>query len=196
MADLIKPDKQLAAASRKDPAVLDVTAEVAAPWAREENSIAFSGGGGRSPSRVLWLKLRRNRTAMIGLYTLASMYAAAILAGFLAPYKYDNARHDLPFHPPMLARIHVFDELGHMRHPFVYGIVPADPQLASYRNDTSQEFPIRFFVRGDSYRILWVISSNVHLFGVEEPGRLFLFGSDQMGQDIFSRILYGAQVSL
>src|SRR5881296_1428733 len=53
---------------------------------------------GRSPSEIIWLKLRRNRTAMVGLCTLAALYAAAIIAGFLAPYKYDTARHDLPFY--------------------------------------------------------------------------------------------------
>jgi peptide/nickel transport system permease protein len=195
MADIIKLDKHLAP-SRKEPVMLEVTPEVAAATAGAEDGVGISRAGRRSPSQVLWFKLRRNRAAMIGLYTLAAMYAAAILAGFLAPYKYDNARHDLPFHPPMLARVHVFDEQGRLSRPFVYGIVSIDPQLMSYRNDTSKQFPIRFFVRGDSYNILWVISSNIHLFGVEESGRLFLFGSDQMGQDIFSRILYGAQVSL
>ena len=151
---------------------------------------------GRSPSEILWLKLRRNRTAMIGLYTLAVMYAAAILAGFIAPYSYDNARHDLPFYPPMIARIHIFDEEGHLSRPFVYHLVPVDPQLATYRDDNSRRYPLRLFVRGDSYHILWLIKSNIHLFGVDEPGHVFLFGSDKVGQDIFSRILYGAQVSL
>jgi peptide/nickel transport system permease protein len=151
---------------------------------------------GRSPSQILWLKLRRNRTAMIGLYTLAALYAAAILAGFIAPYRYDNARHDLPFYPPMLMRIHIFDEEGRLGRPFVYHLVPVDPQLASYRDDTSRKYPIRLFARGDSYRILWLVGSNIHLFGVDEPGHVYLFGSDKVGQDIFSRILYGAQVSL
>src|SRR5436190_536507 len=81
---------------------------------------------GRSPSQILRLKLRRNRTAMAGLYTLAAMYAAAILAGFIAPYKYDNARHDLPFCRPMLTRIHLFDEQGQLSGPFVYAIVAVD----------------------------------------------------------------------
>ena len=85
---------------------------------------------GRSPSEILWIKLRRNRTAMIGLYTLAVMYAATILAGYIAPYSYDNARHDLPFYPPMIARIHIFDDAGHLSRPFVYHLVPVDPQLA------------------------------------------------------------------
>jgi peptide/nickel transport system permease protein len=151
---------------------------------------------GRSPSQLIWLKLRRNRTAMIGLYTLAVMYAAMILAGFIAPYRYDNARHDLPFHPPMLTRIHVLDDQGRLSRPFVYGIVPVDPQLASYDYDTAAKYPIRFLVRGEHYRVLWIIDSSIHLFGVDEPGHLYLFGADQVGQDIFSRILYGAQISL
>lgn len=152
-------------------------------------------GRGRSPSRIIWLKLRRNPVAMIGLYTLVVMYGAAILAGFIAPYRYDNARHDLSFHPPMLTSIHIRDEQGRLRRPFVYGSVQVDPQLATYRNEAAK-YPIKLFVRGDRYRVLWIISSDIHLFGVDEPGHLFLFGGDQQGQDIFSRILYGAQVSL
>lgn len=133
---------------------------------------------------------------MIGLYILSAMYAAAILAGFLAPYRYDNSRHDLPFHAPMIGRIRLFDEQGQLRRPFVYHLVPVDPQLATYREDTSRIYPIRLFARGDSYEILWLFTSNIHLFGVDEPGHLFLFGSDKLGRDIFSRILYGAQISL
>ena len=50
---------------------------------------------GRSPSEIIWMKLRRNRTAMLGLYILIALYLAAVLAGFIAPYKYDDADHDL-----------------------------------------------------------------------------------------------------
>src|SRR6185369_7826001 len=198
MTDLIKHDEP--AAPSPDEGV--VAALVGDSKAAEAAALVPGGPSpsavsrGRSPSQILWLKLRSNRAAMLGLYTLAVMYAAAILAGFIAPYKYDNARHDLPFHPPMLTRIRFFDEQGAFRRPFVYGIVPVDPQLKTYRDDTSARFPIRLFVRGENYRVLWLVNSNIHLFGVEEPGHLFLFGADLVGQDIFSRILYGAQVSL
>jgi peptide/nickel transport system permease protein len=150
----------------------------------------------RSPSRIIWMKLRRNRIAMFGLYVLGILYAAAIFAGFLAPYKYDNADHAAPFHPPMLARIHLFDEQGKLSRPFVYGITPEDLQLKTFSEDKTRKYPIRLFARGDNYRILWLLHSNVHLFGVDEPGRIFLFGSDKVGQDMFSRLLYGAQISL
>jgi peptide/nickel transport system permease protein len=202
MADLIEPDQQPEFASVKEDAASEPARNPAAGNADFQERVgqaedaSSSRVQGRSPSQLLWLKLRRNRTAMAGLYTLAAMYAAAILAGFIAPYRYDNVRHDLPFYPPMLTRIHIFDEQGQLSRPFVYGIVAVDPQLASYRDDTSRRYPIKFFVRGDSYRILWLVQSNIHLFGVEEPGHIFPFGSDRLGEDIFSRVLYGAQVSL
>jgi peptide/nickel transport system permease protein len=196
MTDLIKHDTPSNTPSREQAVLGALVGDAKAAEAAALDRGTLSSIRGRSPSQILWLKLRRNRTAMLGLYALAVMYGAAILAGFIAPYKYDNARHDLPFHSPMLGRIHFFDEHGGLQRPFVYGIIPLDPQLAAYRDDTSARFPIRLFVRGESYRILWLVSSNIHLFGVDEPGHIFLFGSDQVGQDIFSRILYGAQVSL
>lgn len=162
----------------------------------DEGKIESVRGRGLSPSRIIWKKLRSNRTAMFGLYMLAVLYISAVLAGFLAPYKYDNAAHDFPFYPPMITRIHLFDEQGKFTRPFVYGIIPDDPTLATYHDNLEKKYPLRFFVRGESYHILWVIRSDIHLFGVDEPGRIFLLGSDVVGQDIFSRILYGAQVSL
>src|SRR4051812_3265460 len=101
----------------------------------------------RSPSQLIWMKLRRNRAAMFGLYTLAALYLAAVLAGFLAPYKYDNADHDLPFHPPMLTRIHFLDDQGKLSRPFVYGIAPVAGQHAVYNEDHSKKYPLRLFVK-------------------------------------------------
>ena len=151
---------------------------------------------GRTPYQILALKLRRNRTAMFGVYVLVLLYGSSALAGFISPYRYDNGASDFSFAPPMLTRIHIFDESGRFSRPFVYGITVVDPLTKSYGEDFARKYPIRFFAEGDRYHILWVIRSNIHLFGVEEPGRLYLFGADRTGNDIFSRILYGGQVSL
>src|SRR5204863_4744542 len=62
--------------------------------------------------------------------------------------------------------------------------------------EQTKKYPLHLFAPGDQYHIFWIIRSNIHLFGVDQPGRIFLFGSDMVGQDIFSRILYGAQISL
>ncbi|HKY04997.1 MAG TPA: ABC transporter permease, partial [Blastocatellia bacterium] len=160
---------------------------------------AAPAGRNRSPWQIMWAKLRRNPTAMAGLYTLAVLYAGAIFAGFIAPYSYERQRTETGFHPPMLTRIHIFDEAGELSRPFVYGIKVIDRGAKGYKGyaeDTAVKYPVRFFVRGDSYHILWLVESNLHLFGVDDPGTVYLFGSDLFGRDIFSRIMYGSQVSL
>jgi peptide/nickel transport system permease protein len=150
----------------------------------------------RSPWQILWIKLRKNRTAMTALVALIVMYVLAIFAGFVAPYSYEVQNRDLSFHPPMLGRVHLRDAEGTWHRPFVYATRAVSPESHEYAEDTSATYPIELFHRGDAYSLVWVIPTNVHLFGVESPGKLFLFGADQFGRDIFSRILYGARVSL
>lgn len=59
-----------------------------------------------------------------------------------------------------------------------------------------EKYPVQFLVAGRPYDILWVFHSRIHLFGTPEPGHIFLFGTDQSGRDVFTRILYGSQVSM
>jgi peptide/nickel transport system permease protein len=152
-----------------------------------------------SPWAKIWLKLRRNRTAMTALYVLVALYLMAVLAGFLAPYSYETQHDRFGFHPPMLSRIHLFDKDGRLMRPAVYGISIIDATAKGYdgyAEDPGVIYPIRLFCRGDRYSILWIFKSNVHLFGVDQPGVIYLFGSDLYGRDTFSRIMYGAQISL
>ncbi|HEX8183455.1 MAG TPA: hypothetical protein VF747_01850, partial [Blastocatellia bacterium] len=84
-------EKEVIAERAPGEAVVEVLLPPAA--SQTGGSSEATGGDGaararsRSPSQIVWLKLRRNRTAMFGLYTLVTLYAAAILAGFLAPYR-------------------------------------------------------------------------------------------------------------
>jgi peptide/nickel transport system permease protein len=55
---------------------------------------------------------------------------------------------------------------------------------------------LAFFSAGSPYRLFGLIHTRIHLFGADKPGTLFLLGTDQSGRDIFSRILYGARISL
>ncbi len=126
------------------------------------------------------------------LLVLAAIHAAAALASFLAPYEATAQERALPYAPP--ARLHFVDASGrlHLR-PFVYARTDDEGASGRYVEDRAQAFPLRFLVRDTE-----VDGSPGHLrlFGVEEPARVFLLGTDGFGRDQFSRLLYGARVSL
>jgi peptide/nickel transport system permease protein len=124
---------------------------------------------------------------------LAAIHAAVLFAGFLAPYDFSVQNRNLPFAPP--TRLHFIDTTGkfHLR-PFMYPLTPnAD---GTYGEDRSRACGVELFVRGAPGSMSHVWQSRLRLFGVEEPGRLFLLGSDEFGRDQFSRLLYGGQISL
>ena len=128
------------------------------------------------------------------LIPLAVLHGVVALAGFFAPYHYATQNRMLPYAPP--TPIHFKDRAGkwHLR-PFVYQVVPEESGFG-YREDPSRVYPIRFFVRGEPYRVVGLFTSRLHLFGTDEPGRIFLFGSDGFGRDQLSRLLYGGRISL
>jgi peptide/nickel transport system permease protein len=170
----------------------------------KETLVVIPGGvvtafaAGNSPWGTVWRKLRRNRAAMLGLYLLVALYSMALLAGFVSPYSYETQRDTFGFHPPMLSRIHFFQN-GRLTRPYVHGILITDATAKGYKGyaeDASTAYPIRLLARGERYSIFWVFKSNLHLFGVDAPGVIYLFGSDMFGRDIFSRIVYGSQISM
>jgi len=126
---------------------------------------------------------------------LVGFQSLILLAGFFAPYDSTAQNRRSPFAPP--TRAHFFDAQGkfHMR-PFVYGLQNDPVDFGAYGIDSTRVYPIRFFTSGPAYRIAGVFPARVHLLGVEEPGRLFLLGSDGYGRDQLSRFLYGGQLSL
>lgn len=154
----------------------------------------------RTPWQIMMIKLRKNKLAMSCFWFLVALYTLAIFAGFFSPYGYDFHNRDFGFHHPHLTHIHIFDKDGHFSRPFVYATQVEDPYRKVYLEDFSKKYPIQFFVRStdplNSYKVLGIFHSNLHLFGVEAPARIFLFGSDQFGRDLLSRIFFGSQISL
>jgi len=149
----------------------------------------------RTPAARARGAFSRNPAAMTGLVLFAVLLVAAILAPFLAPYAEGELDRDRFLHPPTV--LHWRDARGtwHPR-PFVWATVPADPELLTYREDHARPLPLRFFVRGARYRFLGLVPADRHLFGVDAPGRVYLLGADGLGRDVWTRLLYGAQVSL
>ena len=124
--------------------------------------------------------MSRRTKITLALATLGILHAAIALAGWLAPYGFAEQRRDYPYAPPTKA--HFTDRAGHFHlRPFVYAIEPDG--AGGYREDRARAFPLKLGVRG-------------RLFGVDEPGVIFLLGTDSVGRDVFSRLLYGGRVSL
>lgn len=135
------------------------------------------------------------RIPWLACLALIVCHIAVLLAGFVAPYSFEKQNRLLAFAPP--TSIHFIDPQHkfHLR-PFVYEQVLKPGSFAEYEEDQSVTYPLYLFISGAQYKTLGVFSSRRHLFGTGEKARVFLLGSDAYGRDVFSRLLYGGQVSL
>ena len=149
----------------------------------------------RSPGRLFWRQFRKSPLGIAGGVLLVVFYALAVFAPFLAPYAPATMDRERFYHPPQ--RLH-FREAGGRLHltPFVYQTVLEDARDFRFREDPARPEPLRFFVRGEPYRLLGFLPADRHLYGVDPPGRVFLLGADPFGRDVLTRLLYGAQISL
>ncbi len=145
---------------------------------------------------LMWLHFKRHRLALLGGVVICVLYFVAVFHGFLAPYhKLD--RTDFIYMSPQ--KVIFSDGDGFSLRPHVYGITTELDKENFERNfitDKDTLYPVKLFVRGAEYDILGLIKSDLHLFGVPEGGHIFLLGTDKLGRDVFSRMLYGSAISL
>jgi peptide/nickel transport system permease protein len=147
---------------------------------------------------LIWQKFRRHKLAVIGGVVLAILYTLAILAPFVSPYEPNYKFNENLNTPP--STIYLTDENGSFGfRPYVCGLKREnDPVTLKriYTADCTQKHYIHFFATGQPYKLFGSIEMNLHLFTVSEEGRLFLFGTDGLGQDVFSRVIHAGQISL
>ena len=149
-----------------------------------------------SQLRLMWWKFRKHRLALVSGIFLAVLYSGILICEFLAPYNLHTRNMDFIYAPPQ--RVRLFHN-GEFVGPFVYGremTLDMDTLKRNYIENHDDVQRLRFFCRGDSYLFWGLIEGDRHLVCPAENGQLFLAGTDRLGRDVLSRIIYGARISL
>lgn len=150
-----------------------------------------------SQFQLMWWKFKKHRLALVGTVLLALFAFIALFAEFLSPYAPGARTPTYLFGRPQILRFVDAEGNFHLR-PFTYSLsATMNPEtfLLEVKEDTSQPWPIYFFVKGEPYKLWGLIESDVRLFGVKE-GHLHLLGTDQLGRDLLSRLFHATRTSL
>ena len=146
--------------------------------------------------RLMWWKFKRHRAAYWCGVFLVLMYGSTLISEFIAPYNLHTRNVEVIHSPPQ--SIHLFHD-GAFIGPFVYGRyskLNMDKMQREYTDNKTTIYPLRFFCHGEAYKFWGIWKADLHLVCPASDGQFFLLGTDRLGRDVLSRIIYGARISL
>jgi len=173
----------------------DIIPGAAAAWHDTEASLQLA-----SQWKLMWWRFRKHKLALVSGIVLICIYLVAAFVEFLAPFSTDRMISELAYAPPQRLRFLDRTEEGRKFRLHVYGYKYTIDELSlerEFKVDPDQKFDVRFFVKGEPYRMWGFIRGNRHLVGPVDTGApFFLLGADRLGRDLFSRLIYGTRISM
>jgi peptide/nickel transport system permease protein len=175
-----------------------------APYVKHEDEtyvdvapVAARYATSESYAKLVWRKLRRSITGMIGLALVAFLMFSSIFADFMAPVEPKTPY--IAYAPP--DAVSFFSKGGFSLRPVTFPTKEsAELDPVTYQPMIGPDYdnprPIKFFVEGYPYKLLGLIPANTHLFGTDDGKPFHMLGTDKFGRDILSRGFVGSRLSL
>ncbi len=152
-----------------------------------------------SQGQLIWARFKKQRAAMVAAVVLLALVFSGIFAPFLSPYDPTIAGRDKDYTNGAPQIPEFCDKNGCSLRPFIHTVERERSFATNFRWMTTvnedERLYMQFFVEGDDYKLFDFIPMDTHLFGVE-GGKIHLFGTDEDGQDIFSRTLHAIWTSM
>src|SRR5512139_3293482 len=147
---------------------------------------------------LIWWRFKKHRLAVICTGVLIVLYMVVLVPEFFSTELPENSDAKQAFIPPR--PLHLFDE-GQLA-PWVPGVTgkrnPTTLRM-EWQVDPNVKIPVAFFVAGYPYKIFGLIETNIHLVGPasgDPKDRLGFLGTDRLGRDGWSRLMYGTRTSM
>ena len=149
-----------------------------------------------SQYKLMWYKFKKHSIAKYSIILLLIFYIIGFFAEFFSPYKLNERDKNNLFSPPH--KIYIYDKRDGISAPFIYSLkkeLDTETFTYHYIENKEKKYFIKFFIDSDPYKIL-NIQFTKKFFGIEGNNRIFIFGTDKYGMDIFSQTIYGSRISL
>ena len=148
--------------------------------------------------QLVWWRFKKHRLALFSAAVLIIFYIIVLFPDFFAVSDPQATSASLTFIP--MQRLHLFD--GWRLSPWVPGVVGKRNAVTlrmEWKVDETVKNQVRFFVKGYEYKALGLFKTDLHLIGpvdIGEKSTLFLLGTDRLGRDQWSRLMFGTQTSM